>query len=340
MRAAIQRVTTGSLLLLTLGAPYAAGQANGAYDEQMREGDRQIARHDYRSALDNYKHAFELSKKTSAEAALAMATAYRGLGDHKHVLDATGDALKLAADNLRLQADAHNLRGSALFALSDKPGDKKLQEAEKEFRAAIDANGALYSARYNLATTLFKLDRDEEALREMREYVDRAPAGTDTSKAKAIIADPRRAHADFAPEFAFTSREGESFSNEELKGKTVVLDFWGSWCGPCVASMPDMIKLHKKYAEQGVVFVGIAKDREQDWTTFLEKHKLEWPQYLDAGNRVLRQFAITGYPTYIVLDGEGMVRLRKMGYGRDTDGQIEKAIKEALKRTTDRIPNP
>jgi thiol-disulfide isomerase/thioredoxin len=340
MGAAIQRITTSGLLLLTLGAAHAAAQANAAYDEQMHEGDRQVARHDYRSALDNYKHAFELTKKTSGEAALAMATAYRGLGDHKHVLDATDAALRLAGDNPRLQADAHNLRGSALFALSDKPTDKKMLDAEKEFRAAVDTNGALYNARYNLAMTLFKLGRDEEALRVMQDYVDRVPAGTDTSKAKAILADPRRAHADFAPEFAFTSREGESFSNEELKGKTVVLDFWGSWCGPCVASMPDMIKLHKKYAEQGVVFLGIAKDKEQDWSKFLEKHNLDWPQYLDASNRVLRQFAITGYPTYIVLDGEGMVRFRKMGYGRDTDGQIEKAIKDALKRSPDRIPHP
>jgi thiol-disulfide isomerase/thioredoxin len=327
----VDRLTTAAVLVLTLGVGSLRAQ-NNAYDEQMREGDRQAARHDFRTALDNYKHAFELSKKTSAEAALAMATAYRGLGDHKHVLDAAGDALKLAGDNLRLQADAHNLRGSALFALSDKPGDKKMQEAEKEFRAAVDTNGALYSARYNLAMTLFKLDRDEEALGVMREYLDHAPAGIDTTKAKAILADPRRAHADFAPDFAFTSREGQTFSNDELKGKTVVLDFWGSWCGPCVASMPDMIKLHKKYAEQGVVFLGIAKDREQDWTKYLDKNKLEWPQYLDTGTKVLRSFAITGYPTYIVLDGEGIVRLRRVGYGPGRDGEIEKAIKDALKR--------
>jgi len=337
---AVERLTTAAVLVLTLLPGAARAQDANAYDEQMREGERQIARHDFPTALENYKRAFAASKKTSAEAALGLAAAYRGLGDYKRVVDAAGDALKLAGDNRRLQADAHNLRGSALFALSEKPGDKKLQEAETEFRAAVDANDALPAARYNLAMTLFKLDRDDEGLREMQTYVDRAPAGLDVSKAKAILADPRRAHFTFAPEFSFTSRDGEDFSSDGLKGKTVVLDFWGSWCGPCVASMPDMIKLHKKYAEQGVVFLGIAKDKQQDWERFIDKNKLAWPQYLDAGNRVLHQFAITGYPTYIVLDGEGIVRLRKMGYGRDTDGQIEKAIKDALKRPPDRIPNP
>jgi peroxiredoxin len=329
---AIQRVTTAVLVLLTLAGGRAIAQDSDAYNEKMREGDRFVERHQYEQALQAYKRAFAVTKKSSAEAALAMALAYRGLGAWKNALDAAGDALKLAGDDSTRQAQAHSARGSALFALSQKPGDKKMQEAETEFRAALTANGAQWPARYNLAMTLMKLDRDDEGLREMQIYVDRAPAGTDTSYAKRIIADPRLAHVTFAPNFSFTSRAGDFFSLDTLKGKIVVLDFWGSWCGPCVSSVPGMIRLHKQFAEQPVVFLGIADDRQRDWERFIDKNKLDWPQYLDESRTVLHQFTITGFPTYIVLDGDGIIRLRKMGYNPGMDRQIEDAIKDALKR--------
>jgi thiol-disulfide isomerase/thioredoxin len=179
--------------------------------------------------------------------------------------------------------------------------------------------------------TLFKMDRDDDALGEMRTYVDRAPATSNTSNAKRIIADPRRAHATFAPDFSFTSRDGQFFSLDELKGKTVLLDFWGSWCGPCVNAVPGLVRLHKEFAEQPVVFLSIAQDKRADWQWFVEKNKLEWPQYLDESGTILHQFAITGFPTYIVIDGEGIVRWRTMGSRPITEHAIEIAIKGALK---------
>jgi thiol-disulfide isomerase/thioredoxin len=328
----IQRLTTAGLVLLTLAGARAGAQDGDAYNEEMRRGDRFVERRQYQLALDAYKHAFALTKKSSSEAALAMAVAYRGLGAWKNSLDAASDALKLAGEDSKRQADAHNVRGSALFALSDKPGDKKMREAETEFRAALAANATLASARYNLALTLMKLDRDEEGLREMQIYVDRAPGGTDTTNAKRILADPRRAHVTFAPDFSFVSREGHFFSLDALKGKAVLLDFWGSWCGPCVKSVPDLVRLHKKFAEQSVVFLGIAKDQQPAWERFIDRNKLDWPQYLDESQTILHDFKITGFPTYIVLDGEGIIRWRSMGYAPGNEHAIENAIKDALKR--------
>src|SRR5262249_53796734 len=79
----------------------------------------------------------------------------------------------------------------------------------------------------------------------------------------------------FAPDFSFTSKDGELISLENLKGKTVLLDFWGSWCGPCAMAAPGLVKLHQKFAEQPVVFISIAEhDQESQWSRFIEQKKM------------------------------------------------------------------
>jgi tetratricopeptide (TPR) repeat protein len=210
-----------------------------------------VNRRAYEEALQAYKKAYALKDKSSIDAALGMAVAYRGLGAHKNVFDVSTDALKLAGDDKILQAKVHNLRGAALVALSDKPGDKRLVEAESEFRIALDANPALHTARMNLGVTLLKMNRDADGVRELKDYVERAPKGADSSYALKMIEEPRRAREVFAPDFSFTSKQGEFITLEDLKGRTVVLDFWGTWCKPCLMATPSLLKLHKKFVDDG-----------------------------------------------------------------------------------------
>lgn len=300
------------------------------YEEELRNGDAYMQRHMFEQALQAYKHAYALKNKTSYDAAAGMALAYRGLGAHKNVLDVCADGLKLAGDDKAHQAQMHNLHGVALVALADKPNDKRLQEAETIFRLALAANESLVAARLNLGIALLKMGRDPEGIRELRTYVEIAPASPEVENARKMIDEPRRARESFAPAFSFTSKDGEYISLEDLAGKTVLLDFWGSWCAPCVASTPGLIKLRRKFAGQPVVFLGIAQDQEDRWRGYLDRHNMDWPQYLDESRRVLRLFNITGYPTYVVLDGDGIVRARRSGYGSDTHAWIEREIKKTL----------
>jgi thiol-disulfide isomerase/thioredoxin len=320
------------MFLLTIPAASVRAQDPDPYTEQMQQGDLKIERHQYEDALKAYKHAYELAHKTSLDAALGMAMAYRGLRAYKNVLDISADALKLAGGDKVQQAKVHNLRGTALVGLSDKPNDKRLQEAETEFRAALAANQNHDTAQLNLGITLLRMERDDEGLRELKAYVERAPKGADTAEALKMIEDPRRGRLTFAPAFSFTSDQGEYIALDDLKGKTVLLDFWGSWCKPCVMSTPGLIKLQKKFAEQSVVFLSIAHDKESSWRAYLDKNHLEWPQFLDNGDRIIRQFNVHAYPTFILLDGDGIVRARVSGYGSDTDRWIESEIRKSLKK--------
>lgn len=271
----IQHLTTLVVLLLCLDIVPAAQDKQAAYDEEMRKAELLLNRRVYEEALQAYKKAYVLKDKTSLDAALGMALAYRGLGAHKNVLDLAAEALALAGDDKLQQAKVHNLRGAALVALSDKPGDKRLQEAEGEFRAALAANENLYSAQLNLGVALLKLNRDEEGVRELKAYIERAPKGPETANTLKMIEEPRRAREAFAPDFSFTSKQGEFISLEDLKGKTVLLDFWGTWCKPCLMATPSLIRLHKKFAGQPVVFIGIAvRDQEDAWAAYIDRNEM------------------------------------------------------------------
>jgi thiol-disulfide isomerase/thioredoxin len=329
---ATTRLTT--LLLVLLTRAVSAQDAAQPYAQEMRKGDAAMTRRVYEDALVAYKKAFSLSNKTSLDAVFAMAMAYRGLGANKNVVDLmNGDGTKLAGSDPINKAKMHNMRGTALASLSEKPTDRKLEDAIADFRAALAANPKLYSAQLNLGITLLKQEHDEDGKRELQTYVDTAPKGPETERALKMIEEPRRAREIFAPDFSFTSKDGEFITSEDLRGKTVLIDFWGTWCGPCVRATPGLVKLQKKFAEQPVVFISVAEnDREEQWAAYIEKNKMVWPQFFDKSRKLVEPFGIRGFPTYVVIDGDGVVRWRFTGYGSDTDGTVESEIKKTLKK--------
>ena len=121
-----------------------------------------------------------------------------------------------------------------------------------------------------------------------------------------------------APDFTLTDIEGKPFSLSSLRGKYVVLDFWGSWCGWCIKGMPDMKKYYQKY-RQHLEIVGIdCRDTEEKWKKAVQKHELPWLHVRnDETKDVTLQYAIEGYPTKIIIDPEG--RIAKVVVGEDPD---------------------
>lgn len=106
---------------------------------------------------------------------------------------------------------------------------------------------------------------------------------------------------------------GDRVNSSSLRGQVVVIDFWATWCGPCVAELPHMKELYKQYHEKGVEFVGISLDQNADaLTSFVEERELPWPQYYDKGKVSSRQFAtqweIASIPQLFIIDAEGVLR--------------------------------
>jgi thiol-disulfide isomerase/thioredoxin len=98
-------------------------------------------------------------------------------------------------------------------------------------------------------------------------------------------------------------------SAEDLQGKVVVVNCWATWCPQCHTGMPDLVELHKKYAEQGVVFIGLTGEDEsslEDIQGFVDKYKIEWPNAYGAGESSIALKA-SYIPRYWVFDRSGKV---------------------------------
>lgn len=117
-----------------------------------------------------------------------------------------------------------------------------------------------------------------------------------------------------APDFTLKDINGQNLSLSSLRGKYVVLDFWGSWCGWCIKGIPDMKKYYEKYKGK-MEIVGIAcRDTEEKWKEAVNKYELPWLQVLNTEEEdVTLKYGIQGYPTKIVIDPEGKVTKMVVG---------------------------
>ena len=108
----------------------------------------------------------------------------------------------------------------------------------------------------------------------------------------------------------------ESFETEVLGSeKPFLLDFWASWCGPCLREMPNMKDLHRTYKEKGLTIIGISLDEDTDsWNQAINEYKLNiWPQILDMESNdesISDVYNVQSIPHYILIDKQGKIVAR------------------------------
>lgn len=111
-----------------------------------------------------------------------------------------------------------------------------------------------------------------------------------------------------APAFTLNDIEGKPLSLESLRGKYVVLDFWGSWCGWCIKGMPDMKKTYAKHRAKLEILGVDCRDTEAKWKAAVKKHELPWKHVYNPNESDLTtRYNITGYPTKVIIDPQGNI---------------------------------
>jgi peroxiredoxin len=132
-----------------------------------------------------------------------------------------------------------------------------------------------------------------------------------------------------APAFSLRNLDGETVSLESLKGKVVVIDFWATWCGPCVRSFPGMQRAQNDHKEQGdVAFLFVntwerVADKEKNARDFISGNNYTFNVLMDKDNDVVGQFGVEGIPAKFILDGNGRIRFSSTGFNPDEDAMVQ-----------------
>jgi len=113
------------------------------------------------------------------------------------------------------------------------------------------------------------------------------------------------------PDFDEKDVTGKPISVANYKGKVVLIDFWATWCGPCVAELPNVLKAYEKHHSKGFEIIGISLDQDQTkLTTFTKQKNMTWQQFFDGkgwGNKLAAKYGVNSIPATYLLDGDGKI---------------------------------
>lgn len=229
---------------------------------------------------------------------------------------------EVALDRLRNTPEEQQQALSELLSDTLTTKRNNFQKLLKEYKDAhINEEGSvLYLSNYINTEELYNSisDKDSQVAKYLKTQLDYVAK---MREAQAKAQAERQAKLDAmngaeAKDFTLNDIKGNPLSLSSLRGKYVILDFWGSWCGWCIKGIPDMKKYYEKYAGKFEILGVDCNDTEEKWKNAVEKYELPWLHvYNPRNSSVLEDYGVTGFPTKIVISPEG--KIAKVIVGED-----------------------
>jgi len=134
-----------------------------------------------------------------------------------------------------------------------------------------------------------------------------------------------------APDFSLVTLDGRAENLRDYRGRTVVLNFFATWCGPCRAEMPDLQAVYGELRDRGLVVVGVNQgESRQQVSAFAREFGLTFPIGLDEDQSIGRQYGVRAYPTTFIIDRQGVIREVIVG-GPLTRSAVRRQVEGLLK---------
>ncbi len=312
--------------------------SNPKFLEAIRQGWQMEKQQRPGFAIEAYKTA---NKIAGGGCVVCLAGLYRAQmmqGSDKDAIH-TANAMEAAAQTPVEKSVAAYNRGMALMARGgDRPKPALLEQACAAYRQAFDLDTQNVSALFHEAEVLEWQGKTDQARKEFQLCLGTLHPGDPAwLRVKHFADDPELSLQKMAPAFQVTALDGSTFNLDALGGKVVLIDFWATWCGPCLQELPHLKKIAKEFAGQPLVMISVSLDSNPlAWRQFVEKHEMTWVQYRDADHKLADEFGVKSIPHYFTIDSDGVLTSEMMGEGSNIEGRLRKLIAQAEQASQER----
>ncbi len=231
--------------------------------------------------------------------------------------------IAMPGDTLQLSGDAmgnYTMGGSAFYKQYDEVvktlqgtndpdtlGQKSLAfiKSHPDYEACVELIGVLSSISSEKMNEGLDLLSPKVKNGRMKGLIDEIVKASQSSRQASQVA---LADGSDAPDFTLTDINGGQLSLKSLRGKVVVIDFWGSWCGWCIKGFPKMKEYYTKYKDKMEILGVDCNDTQQAWRKAVSDNSLPWKHvYCPKESDLLEKYKIQGFPTKIVVSAEGKI---------------------------------
>jgi thiol-disulfide isomerase/thioredoxin len=254
------------------------------------------------------------------------------IGDYKQAEETAREWLSLGSTDLD-RAAAHYGIGIALQrqGIYEKK-EKCFDESCGEFKNALQLNPELTAVHYAYGISLAHMNQDDAARSEFSTFLAQDKASLNLhERAQRFLDRTELARARMAPPFSFTTIDNRHISLDSLAGKVVLVDFWATWCGPCIEALPHMREIAQRFREQPLVVISISLDKDEaKWKDFIAKNQMTWLQYRDASftGPIARAFGVHAIPATFTIDADGVLEDQHIG-DASIEGKLKKLVAAA-----------